>query len=161
MKKVVLFILTTVSLFTSCARTISSNTYSADHVGEASTTYGGVIISARQITVDDSERLQENTMGIAAGGIGGALLGSTIGKGTGNTVATIGGALAGATAGAFAEKALKSQAGIEYVVALDDGRAMTVVQGPEPTLREGQRVFVMVSYSGRSRVVAAPNSVIQ
>jgi len=156
MKKILLNLIITLPLLASCARTISSDIYSANHVGEASTTYKGVILSARHITVQEHERLEENGLGIVGGGIGGAMAGSGIGKGSGNAVATIGGAIIGATAGAFAEKALKTQSGTEYVVALDDGRAMTVVQAPEPSLQEGQRVFVLVSHSGRSRVIAAP-----
>jgi outer membrane lipoprotein SlyB len=135
-----------------CARQISSNVYSASSVGETSTTYPGVIISARQVTVEDKEYLEQNGLGIIGGGIGGAYLGSKIGKGEGNTLATVGGALAGATAGAFAEKALKSQNAMEYVVALENGESKTVVQGPDPMMATGQKVWLMVSYQGRSRI---------
>lgn len=143
-----------IACFTSCAREISSNVYSADHVGEASTTYPGVIIHARQVSVQENERLQENGLGIIGGGAAGALAGSQFGKGSGNTIATIGGALAGATAGAFAEKALKTQNGVEYVVQLDNGQSMTVVQGPAPAFSAGQNVYVIVGQKGRSRVIA-------
>lgn len=145
--------LTGVLLVGGCARQISSETYSASHVGETSTSYPGVIISARNVVVEDQEYLQDNTLGIVGGGVGGALIGSQIGKGTGNTVAAIGGALAGATAGAFAEKALKKQNAVEYIVALENGESKSVVQGPEPTLAAGQKVWLIVSYQGRSRVV--------
>lgn len=154
MNKIVLGLAAFSCLFSSCARNISSNVYSANSVGEASKTYKGVIISTRQVTVEEHERLEENGLGIVGGGIGGAVVGSQIGKGSGNTLALIGGAIAGATAGAFAEKALKSQDATEYVVALDNGDAMTVVQAIEPVLTEGQRVFVIVSHEGRSRLVA-------
>ncbi len=137
-----------------CARQISSGTYSAASVGETSSSYPGVIISVRNVTVEDQEYLQDNTLGIVGGGVGGALVGSQIGKGRGNTVATIGGALAGATAGAFAEKALKKQDGIEYIVALENGESKSVVQGPDPALATGQKVWLIVSHQGRSRVVA-------
>ena len=140
-------------LLNGCAREISSNVYEADHVGEAAITYPGVIVSARAINVQDKERLEENGMGIVGGGLAGGLAGSQFGKGDGNTAATIGGALLGATAGAFAEKALKSQSGMEYTVALDNGQTTTVVQGPQPTLSVGQNVYVMVYQKGRSRVV--------
>jgi outer membrane lipoprotein SlyB len=139
---------------TSCAREISSDVYAADHVGEASTTYAGTIIHSRQVNVQDQERLQDNTLGIVGGGVGGALAGSQIGKGSGNTLATIGGAVVGATAGAFAEKALKSQNGMEYVVQLENGQAMTVVQGPSPAFSVGQTVYVIVGQQGRSRIIA-------
>ncbi|MBS0654848.1 MAG: hypothetical protein JSR46_03645 [Verrucomicrobia bacterium] len=143
-----------ISCFTGCARQISSDVYAADHVGEASSSYPGIIISARNITVQDKERLQENGLGIVGGGIGGGLVGSQIGKGTGNNVAIIGGAIAGAVGGAFAEKALKTQDGVEYIVQLDNGELKTVVQGPQPSLDEGQAVYVIIGHKGRSRVVA-------
>jgi outer membrane lipoprotein SlyB len=135
-----------------CARQISSNVYSGASVGETSTTYPGVIISARGVNVEDKEYLEENTLGIVGGGLGGAYLGSKIGKGEGNVLATVGGAVAGAVAGAYAEKALKTQNAMEYVVALENGESKTVVQGPDPTMGVGQKVWLMVSHQGRSRV---------
>lgn len=149
-----IFVAAFITLCSSCARDISSDIYSADHVGEASTTYSGTIIHVRTVTVNDSERLQDNSMGIIGGGLGGAYAGSHIGKGDGNTLAIIGGALAGATAGAFAEKALKTQQGVEYVVQLDNGQSMTVVQGPTPAFTTSQPVYVIVGQQGRSRVIA-------
>lgn len=135
-----------------CARQISSNVYSGAAVGETSSTYPGVIISARQVTVEDKEYLEQNGLGIVGGGVGGAYLGSKVGKGEGNTLATVGGALAGAAAGAFAEKALKSQNAMEYVIALENGESKTVVQGSDPMMSVGQKVWLMVSYQGRSRI---------
>src|SRR5437764_755604 len=88
-------LLTAVLFVTGCAREISSNVYSADHVGEASRTFTGVVATARQVTVQENERLQDNGLGIIGGGIAGAYGGSYIGKGEGNTLATVGGALVG------------------------------------------------------------------
>jgi len=147
-------VLACIASLSSCAREISSNVYAADSVGEASRTLSGVVISARGITVQDSERLQDNGLGIIGGGLAGAYGGSHIGKGDGNTLATIGGAVIGATAGAFAEKSLKTQQGIEYVVKLDNGEAMTVVQAVSPQFSVGQNVYVIISHQGRSRVIA-------
>jgi outer membrane lipoprotein SlyB len=141
-----------VGLSSGCARQISSNVYSGSAVGESSSTYPGVIIGARQVTVEDSEYLEQNALGVVGGGVGGAVLGSQFGKGKGNTLATVGGALAGAAAGAFAEKALKSQNAMEYIVALENGESKTVVQGVDPTMAVGQKVWLIVSYEGRSRV---------
>ncbi len=150
----ILSVALSIALFASCAREISSDVYSASHVGEASMTYPGVIIHTRAVTAQEHERLEENGLGIIGGGVGGALLGSQIGKGSGNTAATIGGALAGATAGAFAEKALKTQSAVEYVVQLENGQSTTVVQGPQPAFTVGQNVYVIVGQKGRSRVIA-------
>ena len=140
-------------LSSGCARRISSNTYHADHVGEASFSYQGTVVSVRKVTVKEAERMQDNTTGMVAGGLGGAVLGSTIGKGTGQGVAAIGGGLLGATAGAFLQDYLGTQDGIEYVVRLTNGQIMTVVQAPDNPLSVGQRVLVIVGDAGRSRVV--------
>lgn len=147
--------------FTSCARQLSSNVYSEGTVGEACKTYPGVIISAREVTVEGGDSLGDNTAGIIGGGIGGAVLGSMVGKGSGNTLATLAGAGLGAVGGAYAEKALKSQQAMEYVVSLENGEAKTVVQGLDPRLAVGQNVYLMITEmvsnhgaTGRSRVVA-------
>jgi outer membrane lipoprotein SlyB len=155
MRQIVAFVCFSVMAITisgGCARQISSNVYSGDAVGETSSTYPGVVISARSVTVEDKEYLGDNALGIIGGGVGGAYLGSKIGKGEGNTLATVGGALAGAVGGAFAEKALKTQNAMEYVVALENGESKTVVQSPEPMMGVGQKVWLMVSYQGRSRI---------
>ncbi len=141
------------SLFSSCGREISSNVYASNAVGEVSRTEPGVIINLRHVTVQDSEHLQDNALGIIGGGVAGAYLGNMVGKGRGNTLATAAGGLAGATAGAFAEKALKTQDGIEYVINLENGDSRTVVQGPQPAFTVGQRVWVIESNQGRSRII--------
>ncbi len=148
-----LVVLVSASVFSGCARQISSNVYSARAVGETSTTYPGVIISCRQVMVEDKEYLEENGLGIIGGGVAGGYLGSKVGRGEGNMLATVGGAIAGATAGAYAEKMLKSQNAMEYVIALENGEAKTVTQGVDPAYSTGQKVWLIVSQRGRSRVV--------
>jgi outer membrane lipoprotein SlyB len=141
------------TLLTGCARNIDGNTYKASAVGEASFTYQGVILSARKVQVEEGEYLGENQTGMALGAVAGGLGGSQIGHGTGSIAAAAGGAVLGGLAGAFAEKALKHQEGMEYAVKLTNGSIMTVVQGLDNPMPAGQRVLVMVSQDGRSRVV--------
>jgi len=144
-----------VLVVSSCTRRISPNTYSAASVGEASQTFRGVVIGLRQIEVKEAERLQDNSMGMGVGALAGGALGSQIGSGTSaNVVGAVVGALAGGTAGTFLQDSMGTQDGIEYTVQLDNGRAMTVVQGPESPVSVGQRVLVIISQAGRSRVVA-------
>lgn len=152
--------ITTITLFTcavmmaqGCARQISPGTYAAGAVGETSRTYAGTVVHARPVLVEDKEYLEQNGLGLIGGGLGGAYVGSHFGKGQGKDLATIGGAIAGATAGAFAEKALKSQNGMEYIVALHNGESHTVVQGTDPVLGVGQDVYLIISNKGRSRVI--------
>lgn len=139
-------------LFTSCGRQISSDVYSASHVGEASTTYAGIIKNVREVSVQEGERLEENKTGIATGGVLGAGAGSIMGRG--NWVATAGGAVAGAVAGSLIEKKVKEQSALEYVVQIENGGLMTIVQGMEPRYEVGQPVFVIVGQFGRSRIIA-------
>ncbi|MGL5720645.1 MAG: glycine zipper 2TM domain-containing protein [Alphaproteobacteria bacterium] len=146
--------LTLILLLSGCARDISSNTYKASHVGEASFTYQGVVANVREVQVEEGERLEENTTGAGLGALAGGVAGYQFGGGRGQIATTAAGAVLGGVAGAYAEKALKSQQGLEYVVRLDNGQIMTVVQGLNPRLNPGQRVLVLVSNAGRSRVVA-------
>lgn len=157
--KLGLVAVTTLSL-SGCARNISSSTYNARTVGEAALSYQGVVISANQVDVSEGDYLEDNKTGIVLGGLTGGLVGSQIGSGRGAVAGAVGGAILGAAAGAFAEKALKDQKGMEYVVRLNNGQMMTVVQGLDNPLGVGQRVIVVAKNDGRSRVIA-DNSAIQ
>lgn len=137
-----------------CARHMSSDVYSADSVGQPAACYAGVVMGAREVTVVDSDYLEGNGLGLFGGGAAGAIVGSQVGGGKGNALATLGGAIAGAVTGACAEKALKEQKGIEYIIALESGEARTIVQAPEPALAIGEKIWLMVNRNGRSRIVA-------
>ena len=157
--KLGLVAITTLAL-SGCARNISSDNYNARTIGEASFSYQGVVSSARQVDVSEGDYLEDNKMGMLLGGGAGGLAGSQIGSGRGAVAGAVGGAVLGAVAGAFAEKALKEQKGMEYVVRLNNGQMMTVVQGVDNPLAVGQRVIIMVKNEGRSRVIA-DNSPVQ
>lgn len=136
-----------------CARQISPSVYSGQTVGETAQTYRGFIVSKRQVEVADSDKLQENTTGALLGGATGAVVGSAFGGGRGAVASTVLGGIGGAVAGAYAQKSMASQDGFEYVVELQSGTLKTVVQGLEPSLSVGQRVLLMVSTKGRSRII--------
>lgn len=153
MKKTCLMLFMGILCLSGCGREISSGVYSAASVGETSFTHQGVIISARPVEICGGESLSDNGAGMLLGGVGGGLLGSLVGKGAGKIAASAGGAVLGGVAGAYSEKALKQQSGIEYVVQLTNGQLVTVVQGPAPTLCVNQKVMVLTSAQGRSRIV--------
>ncbi len=140
-------------MMTGCARNIGASNYAAGSVGESMTSYPGVIVSKRQVTIQDQDKLQDNTLGMVAGGVGGGLIGSTIGQGKGSTLAAVGGAAAGALAGAYAQQELSKQNALEYTIQLDNGTLKTVVQGLDINLAPGQRVILHISHHGRSRIV--------
>jgi outer membrane lipoprotein SlyB len=99
-------------------------------------------------------------MGIGLGGASGAILGSQFGRGHGTAAAAVGVGILGAIAGSLVEKKLNTQEAIEYVIKLTNNQLMTVVQGLDVIYSAGQKVIVMVSYDGRSRLVA-DNSLVQ
>lgn len=146
-------ILLTVSILilSSCARQISSDMYVARQVGEASITYIGVIRNVREVCVEQGDQLEDNGLGISGGGIAGGVLGSTIGKG--HVIPTVAGAIAGAVTGSLIEKKIKQQIALEYIVELNHGGLMTVIQGRDQLFNIGQPVYVIVSQTGRSRII--------
>ena len=140
-------------LLSSCAPQIGGNHYSSSNVGEISQTYRGRISSVRvvEIHAKDASEMGE---GAVLGGLGGAVLGSQLGKGSGSVVTGILGAAAGGFAGHAAQQNLTKQQGFEYQIQLDSGNLITLTQGATPELVVGQRVLVIESSKGRSRVVA-------
>lgn len=142
-------------LITGCARNISANTYNARTIGAASNTYSGVIVSMRQVVIEEGDYLEDNKTGAIMGAIAGGVLGNAVGGGRGRTIATAAGALGGAAAGAYAEKNLKAQEGFEYTVKLQSGALKTVVQGKDVALYPGQNVLLIEDPRGRSRLVPA------
>jgi outer membrane lipoprotein SlyB len=107
------------------------------------------------VEIQESDTLEGNTTGGLIGGVAGGVVGSRFGQGWGKALAVGAGALAGAAAGAVAERELKRQTAIEYVVRLDRGNYITVVQGTQPEMRPGQRVYVQEATRGRARVQPA------
>ncbi len=155
--------LVVILLLSGCAREISPDVYKAGHIGESSFTYQGVVSSVRYVKVDESEYMSGSGKGMFLGALGGAAAGSQIGSGSGSSVATVAGLVLGGVAGAMAEKALGEQEAAEYVVKLTNGSVMTIVQGKESSLQVGQKVLVMVSLDGRSRVLpdSSPTQEVQ
>ena len=81
--------------------------------------------------------------GTAIGAIAGGLLGSTIGKGNGRTAAVVGGAVVGGAVGHQVEK--NNRGGNSYWrfhIRLDNGRRVTIDQGDNPGIRNGDEVRV-------------------
>ncbi|MDR3179364.1 MAG: glycine zipper 2TM domain-containing protein [Holosporaceae bacterium] len=143
----------TAVLISGCARNISSSTYDAKTLGAATDTYECVVVKVRKVLVEEGERLEENKTGTLVGAIAGGALGNAFGGGRGRVVTTAGGALLGGIGGAFAEKALKSQEGLEYLVKLNSGQMKTIVQSADNPLYPGQLAFLIVDHRGRSRVI--------
>ena len=79
-------------------------------------------------------------IGPVAGGVGGAILGKQVGKGSGNTIMTILGAAGGAWAGHKIEQKVRATTRWEVVLRMDDGSARTISFTEAPAWRVGDRV---------------------
>jgi len=81
-------------------------------------------------------------LGMIAGGVAGALLGSQVGKGSGTTVAQVVGAAGGAYAGNEVEKRMKASKHYEVTVRLENGGSQMVSYPTDPGMKIGARVKV-------------------
>jgi outer membrane lipoprotein SlyB len=139
---------------TACASP-SSNTYSVADVGRTIETAPGTVVSSRVVQIKG----EPSGYGSLAGAAGGATVaGATIGSGSGSTIAAILGGIIGLGAGYLAEERLRDDEGIEYVLQMEDGRLVTLVQNredEEEPLPDGTPVLVQRG-GVYSRVIARP-----
>ena len=140
---------------TGCARQISADSYEGPAAGEVQRTYAGVVENVRRVEIQEDDTLDGNKTGQLIGGVAGGFAGSTIGSGVGQAAAVAGGAILGSIFGALAEQEIKRQPALEYIVRSDTGELSTIVQGLEPALTVGQRVFVQEASRGRGRIIPA------
>jgi outer membrane lipoprotein SlyB len=135
----------------------SSSTYGSGDVGRTLETAQGSVVSSRPVKISGDVNAVGPLAGAAAGAAGSGIAFS----GADNTglIAVLGGLL-GAGAGYFAQKQLNNREGIEYVLQMDDGRTVTLVQNresDEAPLPEGTPVLVQVS-GQYARVVPDPRA---
>ncbi|MDA0967685.1 MAG: hypothetical protein O2970_12140, partial [Proteobacteria bacterium] len=156
---------------------LSSSVYTSDST--LSLTMEGKVLSVRDITIKGNDKLSDNTGGMLAGGALGGIAGANVGGGNGQTAAIAGAAIAGAVIGTIAEDKLSQSQGKEYIIKIDtsnlkndyyEGSAsmrnaisaattnglITIVQGVENPLSEGQQVYVIFS-GKRTRVIPKNN----
>lgn len=96
----------------------------------------GTVQAVRQV----KQKGEGSWIGPVAGGIGGAVLGSQVGKGTTRTVISVLGAAGGAYAGREIEKHVRSTTHWEVDVRMEDGSTRTASYKTQPAFREGERV---------------------
>ena len=134
-------------LLAGCASDYSGNRYDGSAVGEVQRTEKGQVISLRKVEL----KPEHSVAGTALGAVGGGLVGSAFGGGHAKLLTATAGAVAGGVAGNAI--ATRGQDGVEYTIKLDSGAVVTIAQAPTPTISVGQRVHVIYSQKGRSRVV--------
>ncbi len=139
-------------LLAGCASDYSENNYSGNRyagsaVGEVQRTDKGKVISLRRVEL----KPESSMVGTALGAVGGGIVGSAFGGGHAKLMTATAGAIAGGVAGNAI--ATKAQDGIEYTIQLDNNSIVTIAQAPTPAISVGQRVRLIYSQKGRSRVV--------
>ncbi len=142
----------TVLALAGCGHSTSS-TYEAADVGRTIETTRGQVVSSRPVDIAG----ESNVVGPAAGAaLGGAGAAGAFGSGW----ITIIGAVVGAGAGYAAQQIGNSRDGIEYIVQMEDGRTVTLVQNKasgEVAIANGTPVLVQIS-GKYTRVVPDPRS---
>ena len=149
MKKLfALLTLPVLAVLNACTSDISANDYYASNANTVSTTKPCTVVSLRPVTVRSNDNNAGTLFGAAAGGVAG----SAIGNGTTAPIlGAIGGARLGGIAGDAAQGQLSKQTGYEYIVRLDNGSMVTVVQGNDVYIQPGQRCLVI--YGRQARVI--------
>lgn len=140
--------LATALLMGACTSNIDSSHYTTSNVGTVAAARPCTVVSVRQVTVQS-----DNNLGALFGAGLGGVAGYSIGGGkTAHTLGAIAGAGLGGLAGDAAQDKLSTQAAYEYVVKLDNGQMMTLSQGTDVLLAQGQRCLLL---SGNpARIVA-------
>ena len=129
----------------------------AGDVGRTIETAQGSVVSSRAVEISGDT----NAVGPLAGGAAGAAGSALAFSGGSNTglIAVLGG-LIGAGIGYLSQQQLNNREGIEYVLEMDDGRTVTLVQNradDEVPLADGTPVLVQVS-GQYTRVIADPRA---
>ena len=126
-----LFLIITLS---SCARDLSMNTYSSDSV--LSLTLEGRVISVREVTIKNSDKLSSTSTGSLGGGIAGGLIGASTGdSGASKVIIGTGAAIIGSVVGAGIEAGLSKKKGYEYIVKVDTSKLKSDYYEGSPAMR--------------------------
>jgi outer membrane lipoprotein SlyB len=139
-----------------CSRQTSS-TYNATEVGRVLDTSRATVLSSRVVEI--SGEGEQSGYGPLVGGAAGASAGYLVGgEDAGQVIGTVLGGLVGAGLGWAAEQRADSRQGIEYVLRLESGKDITLVQnreGEETPLAAGTPVLIQRGGS-YARVIADP-----
>lgn len=150
--KPIVGVLIAVLLIGGCA-SASTTTYDSADVGRTIETASGKVVASRSVKVKGGTSAAGP---VAGGALGGAASGLAFQSGW----AAIIGAVVGAGVGYVAEQQMNNGEGTEYVVEMDDGRTVTIVQNTEaekPPIADGTQV--LVQYSGKyTRVLEDPRA---
>lgn len=131
-----------------CASSRSGQVYSRDQALRAQQVRMGTVEAINHVQIEGTKSGTGTLSGAALGGV----MGASIGRGYGSAIAAVAGAIAGGLAGSAAEEALTKRPGLEITVKLDGGKTIAVVQEADESFKVGDRVRVLTSSDGTTRV---------
>ena len=134
----------------------SSTTYGDREVGHTIETAQGSVVSSRVVDVAG----EPGFIGAGAGAAVGAAGGGLAVNGPASLLVAIVGGLVGAGIGYMAEKQISDRDGIEYILQMDDGRLVTLVQNredEEQPLPNGTPVLIQLN-GQYTRVMPHPSA---
>ena len=135
----VLLLVAAVSLATACQGDLSPDRYSVGPVGEFRAAVRAKVVSAVAVQLSGSS----TGVGARTGAVTLGLAGAGIGRSSGNVgAAVLGGILIGAVVGAAIEEASTRQNAMVYVVELDSGPQLTILQFRNVQRGPGEAVSV-------------------
>lgn len=131
-----------------CATT-GGKSYTKDEARTVQTSQRGVIVNLEEVTIEQDPGM----VGTGIGGVLGGVVGSTMGGGKGRILTTAGGAAIGAVLGALGEKAIRTEKAYEFLIDLENGSTISVVQAIDDDYKVGDQVRILRSSGNRARVV--------
>lgn len=148
-RKITLPLLLSITLISgaSCA-SHGGDDFSNQQTRKEMTITRGAVSDVREVTTSNSS----TGVGVIAGGLLGGVLGHQIGGGSARSIGAVGGALGGAAVGAGAEKTMRDTKALELTIKLDNGQEVVIVQEADQNFSVGDRVRVLRSSDGLSRV---------
>lgn len=136
------------------------NGYGPYAVQRAVQTEAGTVTASRPIQIATGD----TGFGAAFGALAGGIAGSQIGPNSyshhghrhrytsaGSALGTLGGALIGGLIGAAIERDISKKPATEYIVQMDDGSVVTIIQERQ-IIPVGQRVILQTSANGAGRI---------
>lgn len=146
-----LAVLAAAAVLGGCA-TSSPDVVSRSEAQRMATVTDAVVLSVRAVTVDGSQ----SGVGAAAGGVVGAIAGSSVGGRRESAAVGVLGAVVGGVVGNAVERMGTREEAIEVLVQLPSGERRSVVQAKgSETLAPGDAV-ILVNNGGKVRVTKAP-----
>lgn len=122
----------------------SPNVYRRSDVQRTGSIQDATVIHVRVITI----QAHPTTVPTVLGALGGAFLGSRIGRGNGRTFAAVAGGLGAALVARHVTDAEARHTGLEIAVRLANGTRAVVVQPDDQPFSPGDHVFLVTSWSG-------------